>query len=97
MCIRDSSNSARKLDLMFWVTYRMTRLETKLVLDWKPLKEQFGDGFSRDRKFREVFAHDVSAIRELFPKLPLRLTERGLELDPADPDALAIPKQKLLR
>ncbi len=26
------------------ITYRITRLQDKLVLDWKPLKEQFGRG-----------------------------------------------------
>ena len=87
------ANSARKLDLLFWISYRMTRLESKLVLDWKPLKEQFGEGFSRERAFRAKFAEDVDAILELFPKVPLKLTERGLELHGADPDVLAIPRR----
>jgi hypothetical protein len=93
--LRALSNSARRLDLMFWVTYRITRLTSHLVLDWRPLKDQFGDGYTRDRAFREAFKDDVAAIKELFPKLPLKLTERGLEMDAADAAALAIPKRTI--
>ena len=93
--LRALSNSARRLDLLFWVTYRITRLQTRLVLDWAPLKGQFGEGYARDRDFRSALNEDVSALKELFPKLPLRLTERGLEMDPTDPAVLAIPKRAL--
>lgn len=93
--LRALSNSARRLDLMFWVTYRITRLQTKLVLDWSPLKDQFGEGYARERDFRAAFFEDVAALKELFPKLPLKLTERGLEMDAADATALAIPKRIL--
>ncbi len=93
--LRALSNSARRLDLVMWVTYRITRLQTRLILDWKPLKSQFGEGYARARAFREAFGEDVAALKELFPKLPLRLTERGLEMDAADASALAIPKRQL--
>ncbi len=93
--LRALSNSARRLDLMLWVTYRITRLQTRLVLDWKPLKSQFGEDYTRDRAFREAFREDVAALKEIFPKLPLKLTERGLEMDAAEPSALAIPKRSL--
>jgi len=91
--LRALSNSARRLDLLFWVTYRITRLQTKLVLDWNPLKGQFGEGYTRDRDFRAALVDDVDALKELFPKLPLKLTERGLEMEAADASALAIPKR----
>lgn len=93
--LRALSNSARRLDLMFWVTYRITRLRSRLVLDWKPITEQFGEGYTRQRDFRADFAADVAAIKDLFPKLPLTLTERGLEMEAADSTALAIPKRTL--
>lgn len=95
--LRALSNSARRLDLMMWVTYRITRLQTRLVLDWQPLKEQFGEGYTRDRAFREAFVDDVAALKDIFPKLPLKLTARGLEMEAADQTALAIPKRALLR
>lgn len=91
--LRALSNSARRLDLMMWVTYRITRLNTKLVLDWAPLKEQFGEGYGRDRDFRAALVEDLAALKELFPKLPVKLTERGLEMEAADASALSIAKR----
>jgi len=88
------SNSARKLDLLFWITYRATRLEEPLILDWKPLKEQFGEGIARDRKFREQITEDLAAIKEVFPKLKIDLTSQGMEMNPTDPSILALPKKK---
>lgn len=93
--LRALSNSARRLDLMMWVTYRITRLQAALVLDWKPLKQQFGEGYARERDFKHALIEDVAALKEIFPKVPLRLTERGLEMQPADATALAIPKRAL--
>ena len=91
--LRAFSNSARKLDLLFWITYRITRLESKLILDWKPLKDQFGEGFSRERDFKAQLADDLASVLELFPKLPIKLTDRGLEMENADAKALAIPRR----
>lgn len=93
--LRALSNSARRLDLMLWVTYRITRLQAKLVLDWKPLKDQFGEDYTRDRDFKSAMIEDVAALKDIFPKLPLKLTERGLEMEAADASALAIPKRIL--
>lgn len=90
--LRAFSNSSRKLDLLFWITYRITRLQSKLILDWEPLKRQFGDGFNRDRAFRAQLADDLADVLELFPKLPIKLTERGLEMEAADAKVLAIPR-----
>lgn len=95
--LRALSNSARRLDLLMWVTYRITRLRERLILDWKPLKAQFGEGYTRERDFRSAFFDDVAALLEIFPKLPLTLSERGLEMEAADQTALAIPKRSLLR
>jgi hypothetical protein len=80
---------------MMWVIYRITRINTPLVLDWVPLKAQFGEGVARDRKFKEMLVEDINAIKEIFPKAPFKLTERGLEMQPADQTALAIPKRTL--
>jgi hypothetical protein len=87
------ANSARKLDLLFWLNYRLHSMKAQLVLDWKPLQTQFGDGFGRERDFRAQLAADIDHIKEIFPKLPVKLTERGLVLENADPSVLSIPKR----
>ena len=73
----------------------VSRLQAKLVLDWKPLKDQFGEDYTRDRDFKSAMIEDVAALKDIFPKLPLKLTERGLEMEAADASALSIPKRIL--
>ncbi|CAN7691014.1 replication protein RepA [Rhizobium sp. LjRoot30] len=87
------ANSAKKLDLLFWLNYRLHSMKAQLVLDWKPLQAQFGDGYARERDFRAGLAADIEHIKSVFPKLPVKLTERGLVLENADPTVLSIPKR----
>lgn len=85
------ANSAMKLDLLFWLNYRLHSMKSNLVLDWKPLQAQFGEGYGRERDFRAKLAEAIAHISEVFPKLPVKLSERGLELQNAEPSVLAIP------
>lgn len=66
-------------------------------LSWDALKEQWGQGYSRDRNFRRDFAQEVSQIREIFPKLPITITEEGCIITPAGPDVLALPIKRAVR
>ena len=89
--VKALAGSARKLDLYFWLGWRIFNIDAPLQLGWGSLSAQFGQGFARDRKFREKFAEEVRHIQEVFPKLPLKLDENGLRIEPADPAALALP------
>jgi hypothetical protein len=95
--VRAFAGSARKLDLYFWLGYRLHNIERALPISWKALAEQFGEGFTRQRDFQRKFASEVEHIREVFPKLPLRLTEAGLILQPADPQVLALPSPRTIK
>lgn len=89
--IRAFAGSARTLDAYYWLGYRVTRLKEPVFISWDALAQQFGDGYTRQRDFRAHFAKDISDIKELFPKLPITLSERGLTLEPSTPEALALP------
>lgn len=89
--VRAFAGSARKLDMYFWFNYRIHRLKENVTLSWDALAEQFGGNFERARAFKAQFADDLKDIKEVFPKLPVKLTEVGLEIAPADPSALALP------
>lgn len=95
--LRAFRNSCRKLDLYAWLAYRLYDMHSDVTLSWEAVRKQFGEGFERPRAFRAQFADDLAAIREVFPKLPLVLSERGLTLQKADAGALLIPKRKLLK
>lgn len=91
--VRALSGSARRLDLYFWLSYRMSRLNEPLSISWEALADQFGQGYSQIRQFRAAFRDDLHAISELFPQLPASASEIGIELKPTDLTKLALPKQ----
>lgn len=88
---RAFSGSARKLDLLFWVGYRLRALQRPLRLTWANLHGQFGAENACIRSFRQAFKADVAHLREVFPKLPIALDDGGMTLQPADPGALLVP------
>jgi hypothetical protein len=92
--IRAFSGSPRKIDIYYWLSHRIYGLDEPLMISWGALKEQFGEGYSRERDFRAKFAEELKHIAEVFPKLPASLDEKGLKLKPADAEALAIPAKR---
>ncbi|GEP03656.1 replication protein RepA [Methylobacterium oxalidis] len=88
---RAFSGSARKLDLLFWVGYRLRALQRPLRLTWDNLHGQFGAENASIRSFRQAFKADLAHLCEVFPRLPLALDDNGMTLQPADPSALLVP------
>lgn len=99
--VKAFAGSARKLDLYFWLGYRLHSLNGSsepLRISWAALAEQFGTGFTRPRAFRAQLTEELKHIREVLPKLPLKLTENGLILESADPEqVLALPTRRLAK
>src|SRR3954452_15315710 len=93
---RAFAGSARKLDLLFWVGYRLSRLERPLRLSWDNLYKQFGTENGSIRSFRQEFRKDVAHLTEVFPRLRLTLDERGMQLLPSDPKDLLVPPKAAL-
>lgn len=89
--IKALAGSARKLDLYFWMNWRMHNLTAPLSLGWDSLYDQFGGGSNNPRRFKQHFKDDLADIREILTRLPAKLTEKGLTITPADPDVLALP------
>ncbi|MBU1210968.1 MAG: hypothetical protein KJ587_06815 [Alphaproteobacteria bacterium] len=93
--VRAFAASARKLDLYFWLGWRMYNIDAPLTLSWAALYDQFGGANANARDFKRHFKDDLKEIKEVLEKLPARLTETGLTIEPADADALALPTRKL--
>lgn len=89
--VRAFAGSARKLDLYFWLGYRLHNIDQPLHISWQALTEQFGTGFTRERAFRAQLSEELAHLGEVFPKLPIKLTDNGLSLQPAGPEVLALP------
>jgi hypothetical protein len=95
--VRNFAGSPRKLDMLFWLGYRLNTLREPLHISWDALKEQWGQGYSRTNNFRRDFAKEIAEIKETFPKLPVRFDDTGVKIDPAQPDVLALPVRKAQR
>lgn len=89
--VRALASSARKLDLYFWLGYRLHNISSQTTISWQALQTQFGSGYTRPRDFAAAFHEDLADIREIFPNLPVTLSESGIHLEPAAPDVLALP------
>ena len=92
---RAFAGSARKLDLLFWLGYRLRSINRPYLLTWENLHTQFGQGTTNLRSFRQEFKGDLSSMMEVFPKLPLKLDENGLRMLPSDPSRLLIPPKRI--
>ncbi len=93
--IRAFAASARKLDLYFWLGWRIHNIDGPLTLSWAALYEQFGGTNANARDFKRHFKHDLAEIKEVLTKLPATLSETGLTIEPADPDVLALPVKRI--
>lgn len=91
---RAFSGSARKLDLLFWIGYRLRFLQRPLRLSWDSLHRQFGGENANLRSFKQAFKTDVSHFAEVFPRIPISLDGNGMVLSAVDPDMLIIPDRK---
>ena len=90
--LRAFAGSARKLDLYMWASYRLHSLSAPLSISWEALQAQFGEGFSRTRDFKSQLADDLRAMAEVFPDMPVTLSEAGLTIRPADASTLSLPR-----
>lgn len=90
--VRAFANSPRKLDLLFWLGYRING-NKPLHISWDALRAQFGAGYNRAANFRRDFAQEIADLKEVFPKLPVRLTDKAIIISPGTAEVLAIPSK----
>lgn len=86
--LRAFSQSAKQIDMVMWLAYRLRRVERRYPISWNALTEQFGADIKEAWRFRHSFAEDLAAIREVFPALPVEITHQGVILKPCDAERL---------
>jgi hypothetical protein len=89
--LRAFSHSARQIDIILWLSYRLPTINRPYQLAWSALAEQFGKDVKTFRRFKQDFAEDLRQVQEAFPKLNIMLTEKGLLMKPSSPEQLFIP------
>ncbi len=96
--LRAFTQSAKQIDIVLWLASRLRSVNKPVAISWTALQAQFGtDVTSRARKFRQGFADDLAHIAEVFPRVPVRLTEKGLLLSSTDPDKLFVPSVRHIK
>ncbi|NKL08485.1 hypothetical protein GFL39_26895 [Rhizobium leguminosarum bv. viciae] len=66
--VRAFQGRARKLDIYFWLNWRMHNIKAQCVISWDAIAEQFGSGSSRQRDFKAQFKEEITHIKEVLPK-----------------------------
>lgn len=76
------AHSALALDIYCWLAQRLHRVPTGKgqLVGWAALQEQFGQEYTRIRKFREFFLAILPQVRGAYPEARLEIDVRGLTL-----------------
>ncbi len=77
-------SSPMRLDIYTWITYRMSYLKRPITIPWEALWLQFGGGYNRERRFREIFRKHCQEVLGVYP-IKIRETKTGLEIKPTPP------------
>jgi hypothetical protein len=81
------AHSAVALDIYCWLAQRLHRVPpgAPQFVPWTALQEQFGQGYTRIRKFREFFTGLLPQIRSAYPESRFDLDVRGMRLFQSPP------------
>ena len=81
------AHSAQGLDIYAWLAQRLHRVprERGQLVPWTALHEQFGHGYRRIRKFREVFLRTLTVVHGQYRAARLEVEEGGLVLRNSPP------------
>lgn len=91
------SHSAKQMDFLLWLSYRVKDLEKPYLLTWNKVHEQFcQSSTNRLIDFQRDFKKDMADIGEIFSvELPVQFGEHGVLLKPCEPDKLFVaPDEK---
>lgn len=81
------SHSAMALDVYAWLAQRLHRIDPRRpqMVSWEALRDQFGVGYRRERKFREVFRHTLALVLSQYVTARVGYTGNGLILHASQP------------
>jgi len=80
------SHNAMALDMYTWLAQRLHRVpDAGALVPWKRLHEQFGQGYKRPRKFREVFTATLRQVKTVYPGARFDTDNDGLLLRTSPP------------
>jgi hypothetical protein len=66
--IRSFANSAKQIDIILWLGYRLRTVKRSYEIKWSLLHDRFGSSVGRIRRFKEDFREDLKAIYGSIPQ-----------------------------
>ena len=87
------AHSALGLDIYAWLAQRLHRVSPRQpqLVPWTALHEQFGQGYTRIRKFREVFLRTLTMVHGQYRNARIDADHRGLTLRNSKPPVRGRP------
>jgi len=81
------AHSAMGLDVYCWLAQRLHRVDPKRgqFVPWMALHQQFGQGYERIRKFREVFLEVLKLVKAQYPVARFGIDRGGMMLANSPP------------
>jgi Plasmid encoded RepA protein len=85
MAISMLRRSPMAMDLYFFITYRVFRLENPITITWEQLRLQFGSAYSpaQEWKFRKDMEKHLASVKIAYPQANAEITPAGLLLKPS--------------
>ncbi len=92
--IANLSHTAMGLDIYTWLAQRLYRIPERRIdfVPWPRLQDQFGQNFTRLRKFREKFIITLKQVHVVYPEARIDIDGRGLMMRRSRPP---IPRRLL--
>lgn len=79
--------SAFRMDVYFWLTWRMYSLHHPVTVPWDALKIQFGSTYADTKQgraeFKKTFVDHLGAVLKVYPQAKVQVTDLGLLLQPS--------------
>ena len=92
--MKEIKQSPLAIDLYLWLTYRLHKMESPLVVSWKSLHRQFGADYSRVNNFRTKCLKYLRDIQKGWRALDFETPRGRLKIFPSGPHIEKIESQK---
>lgn len=83
IALKALSGSPQRLDLYLWLAYRMATLRGPVTVTWAQLAAQFGGEYAQLRQFKAKMIQHLEAVRVVYPRARVAVTDAGLRLHPS--------------
>lgn len=77
------AGSPMKMDLLVWLSHRLSYVRKPHLVPWVLLAEQFGAEYARSRDFRADISKALREVLIVYPGANVLITESGLLLSPS--------------